>query len=260
MERGNLYLIIKDRSIKEVMKNPLGMAFFYSLPLFPVYYGAYNLTEGEDRLKFMALFTAILFIGGIISVLMQLNTDSKQHKVVGIEEYNLPDTNDYTSMFKEELNDIVKTEDGKVRRLYQLIDDSNILNTFSIDYDTFDKLNVLPIKGNIIKQISTKLKRDELDRESKVIYDVGNTIPKLSKEEINNILEAISYSRDIVIQERLISEYEVNYKELSENNKLEDISPKPYLKLSESVNKEVVKLNSKLEDLTKENSGIISRR
>lgn len=172
------------------------------------------------------------------------------HKVKYKSESEITDVYE----FDGEHNNLVMLEDGNICRIYQLIDD-NIVEGLSISNEELLTSEIPVSIGDkeIKKEISHDIAPSELSVEGKVVYDIGNSIPKISVEDMKSILDSIESIYRYKVSKDREELYNSEYKKAIEINKGNIKKQNPILTNSEEYIKEELKslrrqLNKELEE------------
>lgn len=155
-------------------------------------------------------------------------------KIVGVRE--------------EDLNNIVKLKNDEIKRVYQLISDDDIINNLEIKTGEIIT-NYLPVRllENEITHIIPQNKDTEgMTMEERAIYNIGNTIPKISEEDKDSIISALErvYKHKTDVENG--EEYSKVYTKLLDKNKNVDFKIPTLEGSQEYLRKELGIINLKL--------------
>lgn len=150
------------------------------------------------------------------------------------------------------INGIVKLESGKIKRVYQLIDDKKVLEMLKVtDIQLIEReIPIALIDDNISEIIADDVKVETLSVEQKAMYNIGKTIPKLSDRDTMNVLRTLKEVYGYKIKKEDEEEYDKAYQRMLEDNKNLDTKypaltgSKNYLK--QELNNVSTKVNTEL--------------
>lgn len=150
------------------------------------------------------------------------------------------------------INGIVKLESGKIKRVYQLIDDKKVLEMLKVeDIQLIEReIPIALIDDNISEIIADDVKVETLSVEQKAMYNIGKTIPKLSDRDTMNVLRTLKEVYGYKIKKEDEEEYDRAYQRMLEDNKNLDTKypaltgSKNYLK--QELNNVSTKVNTEL--------------
>lgn len=217
----------------------------------------YLVYRGEEELR---TFLTLTFIGVFpVTYVLVLGRQKFPRNDVSYDSFGLEEGKAFL-MYGESrnLNDIFRNGKGEVYRVYQLIGTERLVKGQGILKKEVMEYNyVIPIDevyGGVF--IDENVKRGGLSYKLRAVYDVGESIPKLSEEEIKNVLNGIESINQHTTQERMIEEYNEEYSLLTTPNG--ELKP-TYKELPEGVNLEVVRLQEELDKLETENKELTGR-
>lgn len=150
------------------------------------------------------------------------------------------------------INGIVKLESGKIKRVYQLIDDKKVLEMLKVeDIQLIEReIPIALIDDKITEIIADDVKVETLSVEQKAMYNIGKTIPKLSDWDTMNVLRTLKEVYGYKIKKEDEEEYDRAYQRMLEDNKNLDTKfpaltgSKNYLK--QELNNVSTKVNTEL--------------
>lgn len=162
-------------------------------------------------------------------------------------------------VLEKDLNDIVKLQNGEIKRIYQLIDDKDIIDNIEIkrgeliDY----YLPVGLIENKITHTIKNESPKEDMTIEGRAIYNIGQSIPLLEDTERDSIIKSLDkvYKHKTNVENS--EEYEKEYTKLLEDNKNIDEKIPQLQGSQEYLRKELGKINDKVNKELNENKQIV---
>lgn len=119
------------------------------------------------------------------------------------------------------INAIVKLESGKIRRVYQLIDDKKILEGLSVSNTKLleTEIPIALVDDRILEVLDEESNIEDLTTEQKAIFNIGKTIPELNTEDTQSVLNSLEQVYEYKIEVEKETEYNRIYQSLLDSNK-----------------------------------------
>lgn len=216
--KDDLIVLVKDTR-DEIDKMPRDTVALYLLAglSIGVMVGTSLLNYGLDVIGVIILaVTAFYGLGGVVTITSK--TENQNKDLINIESKGRGRVVELPESF---INAIVKLESGKIRRVYQLIDDKKILEGLRVSNTKLleTEIPIALVDDRILEVLGEESNIEDLTTEQKAIFNIGKTIPELNSEDTQSVLSSLEQVYEYKITVEKETEYNRIYQSLLESNK-----------------------------------------
>lgn len=216
--KDDLIVIVKDTrsAIDKMPRDVVAMHMIAGLSI-GMLVGTSLMNFGFDIIGVIILaVTALYGLGGVAKIFSESENQSKD--LIKIESKG---RGRVVELPESSINAIVKLESGKVRRVYQLIDDKKILEGLSVSNTKLleSEIPIALVGDRVLEVQDEESNIEDLTTEQKAIFNIGKTIPELNTEDTQSVLNSLEQVYEYKIEVEKETEYNRIYQSLLESNK-----------------------------------------
>lgn len=216
--KDDLIVIVKDTR-DEIDKMPRDTFALYMLAglSIGVIVGTSLMNYGFGVIGLIILaVTAFYGLGGMVTLISK--SENQYKDLINIESKGRGRVVQLPESF---INAIVKLESGKIRRVYQLIDDKKILEGLRVSNTKLleTEIPIALVDDRILEVLGEESNIEDLTTEQKAIFNIGKTIPELNTEDTQSVLNSLEQVYEYKINVEKETEYNRIYQSLLDSNK-----------------------------------------
>jgi len=216
--KDDLIVIVKDTR-DEIDKMPRDTVALYLLAGLSIgtIVGTSLMNFGFDIIGVIILaVTALYGLGGVAKIFSE--SENQYKDLIKIESKGRGRVVQLSESF---INAIVKLESGKIRRVYQLIDDKKILEGLRVSNTKLleTEIPIALVDDRVLVVLDEESNIEDLTTEQKAIFNIGKTIPELNTEDTQSVLNSLEQVYEYKIEVEKETEYNRIYQRLLDSNK-----------------------------------------
>lgn len=216
--KDDLIVIVKDTrsAIDKMPRDVVAMHMIAGLSI-GMLVGTSLMNFGFDIIGVIILaVTALYGLGGVVTITSK--TENQNKDLINIESKGRGRVVELPESF---INAIVKLESGKIRRVYQLIDDKKILEGLRVSNTKLleTEIPIALVDDRILVVLDEESNIEDLTTEQKAIFNIGKTIPELNTEDTQSVLNSLEQVYEYKIEVEKETEYNRIYQSLLDSNK-----------------------------------------
>lgn len=216
--KDDLIVIVKDTrdAIDKMPRDTVAMHMIAGLSI-GIIVGTSLMNYGFDIIGVIILaVTAFYGLGGVVTIISKSENQSKD--LIKIKSKG---RGSVVELPESSINAIVKLESGKIRRVYQLIDDKKILEGLRVSNTKLleTEIPIALVDDRILEVLGEESNIEDLTTEQKAIFNIGKTIPELNTEDTQSVLNSLEQVYEYKIEVEKETEYNRIYQSLLDSNK-----------------------------------------